>query len=289
MGAVALVPSSVPRRPAPIFAPGAPVWARMMLEPKPSLASAAVTFGLLGTIAGLTFIGTGVGIVAMIGGVAAFVTTGFRSQRWVIRVDDLSAEAAERLIDARNRFAYAKRMLEKVPAGITWEEIRADVDTMLDEAATQARHLTAIDAQLPDLAWADAGTPAAALRATLVVRRVEHQRILFAVQREADALSRKAANAAAAATVALSLTGIDARSLSSVVPSAPVIAASSRLAVVQARLDAVAQAWAQLDPTGTIAAEIVRAEASQLPIAQTEIMTRKRAPRRAIGRPDRLT
>jgi hypothetical protein len=80
--------------------------------------------------------------------------------------------------------------------------------------------------------------------------------MLLDVQRQAEDLARHAGNAAAAARMALARTG-DLRSLEIVAPTGPEMVARDVLAQAKQRLQLLAAAWAELDPTGAIASELI--------------------------------
>jgi len=147
------------------------------------------------------------------------------------------------------RFAYAHEQVKRIPTGIDWAEVAEHVDVLLWEAATDAAHLSSLDAELYELRYAEPGTPQAAFARQLGERRQEYDELLLGIQQEAEDLARRAGNAAAAAHLALVRTG-DLRRLEVVIPSLEAIKAQDALARAKDRLDLLAAGWAELDPGG---------------------------------------
>jgi hypothetical protein len=107
--------------------------------------------------------------------------------------------------------------------------------------------------------YAEPGTPQGALKRVLEEQRKAHWDILRAIQWEAETLARTAGNAVAAARVALARTGSLA-ALQRITPSRRAIVAAGALAEARQRLELLASVWAELDDSGTLAAERLDAD-----------------------------
>jgi hypothetical protein len=200
-------------------------------------------FGAFGAVAAL--VSTIVLLLVAVGGMVV-------GRRDVIagpdyRLDGVPIEGAalDLLADIQHRFAWAERKFGEVPTGIRWAEVEHDVEVLIWEAAGHAAKVSALDAEIRDLGYADPGTPLAALRDDLQVRRRSYWTMLEETQREADDLAREATNTAAAARLALR-TGTLA-DLELLTPSGAELAARGTLAAARARLQLLAEVWSELD------------------------------------------
>lgn len=167
-------------------------------------------------------------------------------------------EGLDRLVDISERFAFAKRKVDELPELLEWSEIAGTVEAIRWDAARHAAGLSATEAQWADVKHAPPGTPQEVLKDRLVRRREAEQKILMQYQRTADRLMNKAADAAAAATVAAEL-GYD---LEVAVPSAAATGAVAELDRVIERLDALTDAWRALDASTDLRAAELQVEAT---------------------------
>lgn len=186
----------------------------------------------------------------------------------------IKGKALSLLEDIDTRFQYAERMVDEVPTGIDWHEVAGDVRTLMWECAGHAARVSALDTEISEMRYASRGTPQAAFRKTLEERRSDHWTMLKDAQLEADALASVAGNAAAAAKVALLRTGSLA-ALEVVTPTAQGLAARHALRDARARLELLAEVWAQLDESNAVLAERVDAD-----IERSEPRPEATAPRR---------
>lgn len=170
----------------------------------------------------------------------------------------ITGEGLDRLIDLSDRFAFAKKKVDELPELLEWDDIAATVEAIRWDAARHAAGLSETEAQWADVKHAPSGTPQEVLKDRLVRRREAEQQILMQYQRTADRLMNKAADAAAAATVAAEL-GYD---LEVAVPSAAATGAVAELDRVIERLDALTEAWRALDATTDLRAAQLQVEAT---------------------------
>lgn len=267
------------RRCPAIPRPDAPRWLlklTTMVRPTPfeprrrNAAAISIGVGVSITTLGLLFLGP----------VGAFVSTmlltasglsiaplSAMANRFVLsrhgdRVDGMPITGAgwSLLRDTAVRFEAAKRMIDQVPTGFDWEEIWPDVNVLLWETAKHAAKVSALDAELEQLRWAEPGTPQGAYRDALQRRRDDEYRIMQDAQWEAYSLQRSAGNTAAAAKVALLHVG-SVSALERVIPSTEAIRSRIALADARARLALLTEVWAELDPQHTVVAAAIDAEA----------------------------
>lgn len=250
----------------PILPPGSPEWLRLAFAPGwvrallrvMATTVVAVTVGaaLAMVAGGYALSGLLLGSIAgVVGAMAAFrMRPVVRGPSWSIDGVRIEGEAFALLEDIDLRFAYAERLVDEVPTGIDWHDVRDDVDALRWDAAVQAAHISKLDRDLSDLQYAAKGTPQAAYRGELMQRREDHMASMKATQWEAELLARVAGNALAAAKLALSRTG-SLRSLEVAAPSPRVVLARWNLSEVRARLQMLADVWAELDETTAIASE----------------------------------
>ncbi len=254
-----------------IVKPGTPWWVPVVGSPTTLEGTVAAQAGVLALtltplVAGLLLLtvpwpGPLVGLV-MIFAVITFASLGYRTAaksvvspgRPMVGRVELTGEALDLLGDIEDRFDYARRLIGEIPTGISWSDIASHVDALLWDAAERAGRLAELDNEINEMRYASRGTPQAALRATLIERRVEHEQSMRAVQWQAEDLAKYAGNAAAAARLALARTG-DRGLLEIVAPSAPVLQARDALAQAKDRLAMLSAAWAELDPRGAALAE----------------------------------
>ena len=252
-----------------VVRPGAPGWlAQPGVLAGLVLTIAAVISVVLGAAFGMAMIdqplqatvGTTV-VMAVPFALGAFVLGRYRNDRLVdwqgniayegVRIE---GEGLAMLEDIHHRFDYARRLVGQVPTGIEWAAVKDDVAEVMWDAASHAAKVSALDVELRDMAYAEPGTPQAALKRSLEERRAEHWQILKDEQREADDLARQAGNAAAAAKVALARTG-SIRALEVAAPSPKAAMARRSLAEVRARLALLADVWAELDESTALLSE----------------------------------
>ncbi len=208
-------------------------------------------------------IGAGVlGITAILG--VGIVEHRFDSEHLVSGIrqrfkgEPITGEGLQRLVDISDRFAFAKKKVDELPELLEWDEIDATVEAIRWDAARHAAGLSATEAQWVDVKHAPLGTPQEVLKDRLTRRRESEQKILMQYQRTADRLMNKAADAAAAATVAAEL-GYD---LHVAVPSAAATGAVAELDRVIERLDALTDAWRALDASTDLRAAQLHAEST---------------------------
>ena len=157
----------------------------------------------------------------------------------------ITGDGLELLDDIDTRFAYAERLVNEIPTGIDWPDVAGSVEALLWEAVEEAATVSAIDAEVHDLRYAETGTAQHVYRRELQRRREEHWGLLEGIQREAESLAREAGNAAAAAKVALARTG----SLLAIDVAAPTprgLVAREALEAARARLAMLAGVWAEI-------------------------------------------
>jgi hypothetical protein len=164
----------------------------------------------------------------------------------------IERDALELLADIQDRFEAARATLARVPAAIGWDDVRDDVDVLMWEAVEHAAKLSAVEIELIPLTFAERRTEKSALRRRLFRVRKEHYDHLLGIRHEADALAREAANAVAAAKIALSRTGI-VFDVPLVMPTAAGLAARGTLIAARTRLSMLAEAWSEPDETGAMA------------------------------------
>jgi hypothetical protein len=254
----------------PILRPGAPRIYRALSSSTPSAGSAGV---VLSAMVGLLFASIGVGLVSpvaaialivlAVGGVAAGMVRAARhvvaGPSWTFEGRPIDGQGFQLLADIDSRFAYAESNIEKLPTGISWSEVGEDVRALLWEAAEHGAALTALDAEIHELRYAEPGTPQAALQHSLEAQRTAHWGVMRGIQWEAESLARVAGNAVAAAHVALARTGSLA-ALEQITPSRRAVVAAGALAEARSRLELLAGVWAELDESGTLVAEKLDAE-----------------------------
>ncbi|HEX7168242.1 MAG TPA: hypothetical protein VF230_14780 [Acidimicrobiales bacterium] len=259
-----------------IAKPGTPEWAVALTAPtrphkKHAKWLASGLAGFLGALAPAAYLwsqGTAASIVAGLAVAAApVVAYGAIARRYYesivtfpapsLRGVRIRGEGAALLDDIAVRFEYAERLVDEVPTGIDWDEVDEDAKAILWDATEHAARVSALDAELADLHYAEAGTPQAALKRQLEERRGEHLQVLLAHQLEADSLARAAGNALAAAKVALARTG-NLAALEVVAPARRAMVARGVLAEARARLAMLADVWAELDESTDLVAEKYR-------------------------------
>ena len=168
-------------------------------------------------------------------------------------------EGLDLLTDISRRFAFARRKVDELPDLVDWGDIEPAVEAIRWDAARHAARLSESEARWRDVANAPTGSPQAALRARIAAERADELEILRGYQRTADRLMNRAADAAAAATVASEL-GYD---LDVAVRSPSAERASARLEVVIERLHALTAAWRALDASTDLHAELLGTEAAK--------------------------
>lgn len=173
---------------------------------------------------------------------------------WEYEGVPIRGQAFAMLEDIDGRFFYAQRLVGEIPTGIVWRDVADDVDALRWEAGTEAAKVSALDAEIAEMGYAERGTPQHAFRLELERRREEHWHLLEDIQREADSLARQAGNAAAAAKVAQARFG-NVRALDVAVPTGRGLVARDALEAARARLALLAEVWAELSEGGLPAAE----------------------------------
>lgn len=252
----------------PIVRPGASALARATIPTSPlsavSLALAISVFAI--PLAGGLLFGPVAAVVLVAAAVVAVVQLirmGLRDvvggPQWTFRGRPIDGQGFQLLEDIDARFAYAETHVRTLPTGIVWKEVEADVRALLWEAAEHGAELTALDVEIHEMRYAQAGTPQAALKSSLEDRRKAHWDIMRGIQWEAELLARTAGNAVAAARLALARTGSLA-ALRHITPSRQAIVAAGALAEARSRLELLAEVWAELDESGAIAAERLEAD-----------------------------
>lgn len=266
----------------PIVSPNAPAWIIRIHEARPiDKRSAPVQFALVGAFVvlvvavgiGVSWLGVAapalastllgvlvtVGLVAGIWAGRAIATYVIAGPVWKYKGVTIKGAALSLLADIDSRFRYAQRMIGEVPTGIDWHEISGEVRALMWESASHAARVSALDTEISEMRYAARGTPQAAFKKSLEERRSEHWNMLKDTQLEADALASVAGNAAAAAKIALLRTGSLA-ALEVVTPTAQGLAARSALRDARARLELLAEVWAQLDESNAVLAEKTAAD-----------------------------
>lgn len=183
--------------------------------------------------------------------------------KWELAGKPIDGQAFQLLADIDSRFAYAESNVKKLPTGIKWPEVAADVQALLWEAAKHGADVTSLDAEIFEMRYAEEGTPQAAMLHSLQDQREAHWQIMRGIQWEAETLARTAGNAVAAAHLALARTGSLA-ALERITPSRRAIVAAGALADVRQRLELLASVWSELDETGAIAAEKIDHDRKEL-------------------------
>ena len=254
----------------PILKPGAPKSAIVFIDPNSlnHLAPSHVAgfFGLFGGfVAGILLIPAAplVGVAAMAASAGAGIVAWYRAARkwgdevvcrpsWSFRGVPITGDAFKMLEEIDKRFAFAERWIEEIPTGIVWADIAHEVQILLWEAAEHAARVSALDVELDQLRYAEANTPQGDLLRTLRRRRAEHFDMLIDIKFEAEDFARVAGNALAAAKVALAATG-DLSHLNVAVPSGEAMVAAAHLRDAKARLNLLADVWAELSEVQGIA------------------------------------
>lgn len=253
----------------PILRPGTPVWQGAFALPAPTRRTILptmvmfavligwITFGGLVLVAGHEVIGAAL----LVGALAAPIIGWYATRgnvigppNWRYEGVSIDGEALTLLADIQGRFDYAERLIGEVPAGMDWAEVRPHTEQLLWEAAGHAARVSALDVEMSNFRYAASGTPQMALKKALEERRGEHWDSMRRVQTEADSLARAAGNAAAAAKIALARTG-DIRALEVVAPSGRSLLAFEALSEARARLQLLADVWAELDESTLILQE----------------------------------
>ena len=253
----------------PIVKPGASWWVRAMApRGHPALSAgltgAAVVFVAVLAVAVMVVLWPVVGVVSGVAAAVAFAVwlrvvmrDTVLAPTWTVHGQRISGDAFKLLEDIDSRFAYAEGHIRRLPTGIDWREIDQDVRALLWEAAEHGARASALATEIHELRYAAPGTPQAALKRSLEEQRGAHFQVMHGVQREAEQLARVAGNAVAAARVALARVGSLA-ALRSITPSRRAFVAAGALAEARLRLEALAEAWADLDESTLLAAEQIR-------------------------------
>lgn len=254
---------------APILRPGTPVWQEAFALPAPTRRTILPTLAMLVVLIGVITAGSlllmggsealgGALIVAALAApiVGLYATRGnvIGPPNWRYEGVSIDGEALSLLADIQGRFDYAHRLIDDVPAGMEWAEVRPHTEQLLWEGAGHAARVSALDAEMSNFRYAASGTPQMALKKALEERRGEHWDSMRRIQTEADSLARAAGNAAAAAKIALARTG-DIRALEVVAPSGRSLLAFDALSAARARLQLLADVWAELDESTLILQE----------------------------------
>lgn len=259
----------------PIAKPGTPAWVRKAKSGhdeinRVTLGVSLKFFGLITLV--LVACGSG-NVVLVAAAVAALGTLGVRVGRalakaevvaapsWSYRGTQIVGEGFDRLESVDGRFAYAEKLIGEVPTGISWDDVRPDVETVLWSAAGHAAQVSWLDHHIDGLKYAATGTPQAVEKANLEKRRAKHLAFLEAYEQEADELVRVAGNAVAAAKIAMGIGGVAA--LDVVVPTREEIRAMTGLAQTRLRLEALTQAWTELDESTQLRRAALDAEATE--------------------------
>jgi hypothetical protein len=116
---------------------------------------------------------------------------------WRFQGTPITGDGFSLLEDIDARFAYAERMIDEIPTGIEWNEVRQDVDQLRWDSAGEAAHLSALDVEIHEMRYAERGTPQHAVLNALKERRADHVQILKDNQLEAEKLARAAGNGCA--------------------------------------------------------------------------------------------
>lgn len=265
----------------PIIKPGTPRWVTLLVENPLNAVSAfrqvGIVLGFMGVIvaggAGVAQLGVRspagavIAMVVLLGalaGLGAVWWRGFAANvvgppGWKYCGASIRGDALRLLEDIDTRFNYARRMIDEVPTGIEWSDVADDIRALMWDSAGHAARVTALDSEIHEMRYAARGTPQAAFRRELQERRGEHWRVMKDAQREAEDLASVAGNAAAAAKLALVRTGSLA-ALEVVAPSPRAIVARNALADARARLQILADIWAQLDDSNVALAESIDAD-----------------------------
>ena len=168
----------------------------------------------------------------------------------------ITGEGLALLTDISKRFAFARRKVDELPDLIQWSELHDAVEAIRWDAARHAADLSKTEAQWNDVKHAPPNSPQSVLRNRVARRRSTQLEILRDYQRTADRLMNRAADAAAAATVAAEL-GYDLE----VAAMSPAAASGTiRLEAAILRLEALTAAWRALDATTDLQAADLAAE-----------------------------
>ena len=248
---------------------GAPRWLWRLARRSSSRGELTAGAGTLALLAGVPIAiagGAGLGIAVGVAMGAAVVGVGvfdWRQARHRVpgtnpafRGQPITGEGLDLLVDISRRFAFAERKIDELPDLVDWDGIAPAVEAIRWDAARHAARLSESEPRWRDVVNAPAGTPQGALRRRIAAERADELEILRGYQRTADRLMNRAADAAAAATVASEL-GYD---LDVATPSPGAAVASATLEAVIARLDALTAAWRTLDASTDLAAEALAAE-----------------------------
>lgn len=212
----------------------------------------------------------GLPVLLVILAIAAILTAGFavsrdvliEGPRWRHRGTPITGEPLALLADVQARFEYAREVLKTVPNGPQWKDIKPHAQALLWNAAEHAALVGPLDAELGALQLAGTGTPQMALERSLQERRVEHYGVIRRAQQEADMLVQAAADASAAARVALQATG-SMHALELVAPSRPAIEALSGITDARERLRQLVDVWTELDESTLLLQEKLGGELPQ--------------------------
>jgi hypothetical protein len=259
-----------PPRLRPIVRPGAPRRAALAAA---RYQPAAVIIGgaFVGSVvAGLGFVAApavGIVLLVVVAAIVVGVVTVLRKGRGAAvcapryTLDGVAIGPDEiatlKRIDAK--FWQAEHELRALPAGagVEWSAIEPQAQALMWEAAGHAAQASALWRQIVDLRPADGGpAPAPAQAAILDAANQQRDAHLDALKRidgEADQLAALAANAAAAASVALGAPS-GSRPAAAGDPTTTELTAQSALEDAKQRLAALGAAWTALDSSTEIAA-----------------------------------
>ena len=252
-----------------ILRPGTPRWQEAFALPAPTRRTIGPSLLMVTAMTAAIIVG-GVAMAAeqmLLGGtiiVAVLLTPliGWFAARnnvigppaWQYEGVSIEGDALALLADIQGRFDYAHRLVDDVPTGMDWAEVEPHSEQLLWEAVGHAARVSALDVEIGGFRYAASGTPQMALKKALEDRRSEHWSSMRRIQTEADSLARAAGNAAAAAKIALARTG-SIHALEVVAPSARSILAFDALSEARARLQLLADVWAELDESTLILQE----------------------------------
>ena len=252
-----------------ILRPGTPLWQEAFALPVPTRRTIAPATLIVSVLVFLIGIG-GVLVVggqpvlgmALIAAALAAPLLGWLVARgnvvgpphWRYEGVSIEGEALTLLADIEGRFHYAHQLIDDVPTGVEWDDVKPHSEQLLWEAAGHAARISALDVEMDAFRYAASGTPQMALKKVLDERRTEHWESMRRIQTEADSLARAAGNAAAAAKIALARTG-SIRALEVVAPSGRSILAFEAISEARARLQLLADVWTELDESTLILQE----------------------------------
>lgn len=260
-----------------ILRPGTPLWQEVFALPAPTrrtiVPSLLILLAMIGVIliggwtvvSGQEAVGTAVIVAVVLAPVIGWLTARNNvvgPPNWRYEGVSIDGEALSLLCDIEGRFEYAHRLIDEVPAGMDWRDVQPHSEQLLWEAAGHAARVSALDVEIGEFRYAASGTPQMALKKALAERRSEHWDSMRRIQTEADSLARAAGNAAAAAKIALARTG-SLHALEVVAPSARSILAFDALSEARARLQLLADVWAELDESTLILQEKLDHERGQ--------------------------